>query len=117
MKKKEYRLCYAEGNILYFSPDIESEWGDDWDDAPASCNAGEPYERNGECRLLAYEEAKMAQTGVFDFYSVEKIIKNKMAIAESFHGEFEICAGMTIEKAMKILRETGSRYGELTKKG
>lgn len=49
-KYLEYKLCYVD-NIddwntfeVFFTDKFDDQWGDDWDDRPADCNAGEPYE-------------------------------------------------------------------------
>lgn len=40
----KYRLCYVDrNNRYYFTTDYANQWGDDWNDNPADCNAGEPY--------------------------------------------------------------------------
>lgn len=113
--KKGYRLCFMKGNVLYFSPDIKNEWGDDWDDAPAIHNAGEPYERNGPCRLLAYEPYALKDTDVYTWsrYSVQEIIKYEMTLAVSWDGKEELRAGMSMDRVERILKETGTKYGEL----
>lgn len=37
-------LCYVSGNVAYFTTQaLESQWGDDWNDAPYEHNAGPPY--------------------------------------------------------------------------
>lgn len=49
-KYLEYKLCYVD-NIddwntfeVFFTDKFDDQWGDDWDDRPADCNAGGPYE-------------------------------------------------------------------------
>ena len=42
--KKEYKLCYVEGQKAWFTDNFEKQWGDDWNDKPYECNAGEPYD-------------------------------------------------------------------------
>ena len=38
-------LCYVQDRFAYFTTQsLEDQWGDDWNDAPYYCNAGEPYE-------------------------------------------------------------------------
>lgn len=52
-----YQLCFVRGCWAYFAnvPPTEVR-GDDWDDAPYDCNAGEPYEREGqEIVCVAYD--------------------------------------------------------------
>ena len=45
-----YKLCYASvvddwtTYHLYFTDNYVDQWGDDWNDRPADCNAGDPYE-------------------------------------------------------------------------
>ncbi len=37
-------LCYIDRNRAYFTTQaLEKQQGDDWNDAPRSCNAGPPY--------------------------------------------------------------------------
>lgn len=38
-------LCYVKGAWAYFTTrQLDKQWGDDWNDAPYDCNAGDPYE-------------------------------------------------------------------------
>lgn len=39
----QFQLCYVQGHEAYFTSDLANQWGDDWNDAPLSCNAGTPY--------------------------------------------------------------------------
>lgn len=38
----EYAAGYT--HYLYFTSNLAKQWGDDWNDAPYDCNAGEPYD-------------------------------------------------------------------------
>ena len=41
----ELKLCYIDGAWAYFTTQaLADQWGDDWNDAPYECNAGDPYE-------------------------------------------------------------------------
>lgn len=56
----DYRLCYMEELDDYifkafFTLDYENQWGDDWNDRPADCNAGEPYDDNDIIKYLIIE--------------------------------------------------------------
>lgn len=106
-----------KGNVLYLSPNIKNEWGDDWDDAPAIYNAGEPCEKNGPCRLLAYEPYALKDTDVWSRYSVQEIIKYEMTLAVSWDEKEELRAGMSMDRVERILKETGTKYGELIDHG
>ena len=45
LASQDARLCYIDGPWAYFTTqDLESQWGDDWNDAPYEHNAGTPYE-------------------------------------------------------------------------
>ena len=48
------KLCYLENNIMYFTSDIENQWGDDWDDRPYEHNAGTPYETHTTVKKIAF---------------------------------------------------------------
>ena len=37
------RLCYVDDGVAWFSLDSTNVTGDDWNDAPYECNAGDPY--------------------------------------------------------------------------
>ena len=50
-KYYNYKLCYVDQEdeyssitTLYFTNDMEKQWGDDWDDAPYEHNSESPYE-------------------------------------------------------------------------
>ena len=37
------QLCYVDLPFVWFTTDFVGQWGDDWDDIPYECNAGQPY--------------------------------------------------------------------------
>ena len=42
--QSDFKLCYIKGDWAWFTTqDVDKQWGDDWDDAPYDCNAGDPY--------------------------------------------------------------------------
>ena len=41
---KNYRLCYVDRDIMYFTDDFQNAYGDSWDADKYQDNAGEPYE-------------------------------------------------------------------------
>lgn len=45
---KKFYLCYidSDSNKAWFTSDWENQSGDDWNDSPYECNAGDPYEHN-----------------------------------------------------------------------
>ena len=41
-------LCYVRDGFAWFTTQpLDKQRGDDWDDAPYECNAGEPYDPDG----------------------------------------------------------------------
>lgn len=112
MQENKYRLCYVHGNVMYFTDDIRTQWGDDWDDAPADDNAGPPYEdEEHHIRYLAVLPGELEVLDTVQRYSPRNIIKYKMTFFEKRNDE--IRAGMTMKRVMRILEENHVPYGEL----
>ena len=46
----DYRLCFVDENVWAYFANVDpmEMSGDDWNDAPHDCNAGEPYPRDGQ---------------------------------------------------------------------
>ena len=116
MKLKEkyynYRLCYVEGNMLYFTSDFETQWGDDWDDAPYDCNADVPYE-DGKHKIIKICIDKNNLSLPCDFsqnchYSVEKINKGAAAWLFDKENNIAIQGGMTFSRVVQILKENNN---------
>ena len=85
---------------------MKSNGGDDWNDAPYECNAGEPY-NDYYIETLYFEtnnwtERKPCEVGTF---SVEEI--NKGAVAWIITDKFCIQAGTTMKEFIKIIEENG----------
>ncbi len=57
----EPALCYVDGCWAWFTTaPLDEQWGDDWDDAPYGCNAGEPYEWRPDSGVPQYTLTKVA---------------------------------------------------------
>lgn len=131
-KDKEFRLCYVRSNILYFTDNFKNQWGDDWNDSPYDCNAGEPYEWNdnetdewnlehhrGHFRYIGfyspYEWIKKPcdYGGYNSEYSVEEI--NKKAVAWLYSDAAGgLMAGSTMDEAIEWCRKAKVKWGEMT---
>ena len=80
----EYKLCYID-NVddwntfkIYFTDNFESQWGDDWNDRPANCNAGEPYDHDSHIVSIYLEIHGYGQTTFgAKTYSVEDMNTKK----------------------------------------
>lgn len=119
-----YKLCYVEGNKAWFSNNFEKQWGDDWNDKPYECNAGEPYDhwleeiphkppiyekqyKSHEIKhkILFFEVLDWIDQRPCDMgrYSVEDI--NKQAVAWIHTDKFNILAGTTYENFIDIIEK------------
>lgn len=126
--KKEYKLCYVDGQKAYFTDNFEKQWGDDWNDKPYECNAGEPYDHWNELiednedifkrkykhhqiklKTLYFETDDWSEQKPCDMgrFSVEDI--NKGTIAWVHTDKFNILAGTEIEEFIKIIKENGGK--------
>lgn len=126
--KKEYKLCYVEGQKAWFTDNFEKQWGDDWNDKPYECNAGEPYNSWSELiehkppiyekqykhhpielKTLYFETDDWSEQKPCDMgrFSVEDI--NKGTVAWVHTDKFNILAGTEIEEFIKIIKENGGK--------
>ena len=121
-KDKEFRLCYVRDNVLYFTDNFAYQWGDDWDDAPYQCNAGEPYgwsdngsKYSGHIRhigiYVGYADIREAWGN--GSYSVEEV--NKKVVPWLYSKEAGgLMAGATMDEAVEWCRKSKVKFGELT---
>lgn len=126
--KKQYKLCYVEGQKAWFTDNFEKQWGDDWNDKPYECNAGEPYDSWSELiednkdvlkrkykhhpielKTLYFETHDWAEQKPCDMgrFSVEDI--NKGTVAWVHTDKFNILAGTEMEEFIKIIKENGGK--------
>lgn len=126
--KKEYKLCYVDGQKAWFTDNFEKQWGDDWNDKPYECNAEEPYdhwyeeiphnppvyekkykEHKIELKTLYFETHDWAEQKPCDMgrFSVEDI--NKGTVAWVHTDKFNILAGTEMEEFIKIIKENGGK--------
>ena len=66
------KLCYLESSVMYFTSDIDNQWGDDWDDIPYEHNAGKPYETNTIVKKIAFIR-KRRKTPVFRHGDIRRV--------------------------------------------
>ena len=70
-KYLSYRLCYISEQDellsykLYFTDNFDTQWGDDWNDRPANCNAESPYEDETHRIYSLYLEAPSYGSYIF----------------------------------------------------
>lgn len=120
--EKKFELCYIDGNKAYFTSNWDKQWGDDWNDSPYDCNAGDPYkydysvpEQGVENGRGIYPEIELKEL-YFEFpywvklpcdgggyFSVEEI--NRGDIAWLRGDDFNIPARATYEDFIKIVKE------------
>lgn len=128
---KEFKLCYIDGNKAWFTDNFEKQWGDDWNDRPYECNAGQPYDSWSELiednadwtkrkwkhhdiehKILYFELPSYWNYLPCDGYSnspysVEDI--NKQAVAWIHTDDFNILAGTSIETFKTVIKEHGGK--------
>ena len=115
----EFRLCYVEGCWAYFTTrSVTDQSGDDWNDTPYECNAGEPYEDEGTVYADngTWEIMKVAFYGDFvppcyDYlnspWSVEQINKGvtPWLVAGRFSTETKkLFAGATFDEFVEFIQ-------------
>ena len=127
MSNRDYRLCYVDNNIMYFTDNFDNQWGDDWNDAPYEHNAGEPYELTddegskqdgyGHIRRIAFMPQWHWRTpcdGTLNSsLSVNDINAGAAAWIYSKEGG-ALRGGATIDEATKWLNKSTALWGELT---
>ena len=113
----EPKLCYVDGHFAYYTTqELSKQWGDDWNDIPYECNAGEPYEPHKNCKEDWKENGEpkwkieiVAFQSNFDQpcsgfhnspYSVEDINKGKVPWLKS--DTVSIPAGATKEQFIEV---------------
>ena len=127
-KRKQYKLCYVDGNIMYFTDNFKNQDGDDWDDAPYEYNAGEPYEwvdewteeqnlkDRGHIRMIAYNSDRWLEypcDGCCNSpYSVDLINRGATPWIKEHNG-YPLRAGATMAEAKRWLKSIGAKWGEL----
>lgn len=119
-----YKLCYVDGNKAWFTNNFIKQWGDDWNDSPYECNAGEPYNSWSELlednkdvfkrkwknhkikhKTLYFEVNDWSEKQPCDMgrYSVEDINKQKVPWIST--DDFAIFAGITYENFIDIIEK------------
>ena len=129
MTNNDYRLCYVGNNILYFTDIFESQWEDDWNDAPYEHNADPPFEwdehesakwnikhGHGHIRYIAimpdWSISQPCDGHINSPYSVESI--NKGAIAWLYHEDAGgLMGGATMDETIAWLKCAKVKWGEL----
>jgi len=117
---KDPTLCYVRNNWAYFTfKSLDEQWGDDWNDAPYECNAGDPYwDEEGDIVKVAYDGE--FETPDHNYrnspYSVERINKGVVAWLDNtscMSGKelkekgMVIMAGTTLPDFIKKIKQGG----------
>jgi len=122
--KEIFKLCYIDGNKAWFTNNFEKQWGDDWNDSPYECNAGEPYDHWSELiednedifkrkwkhhkikhKVLFFETNDWSENLPLNGYSVESVNKGKIAWLST--DKFNIYAGTSYKEFIKTIEENG----------
>ena len=110
----ELKLCYCANNIMYFTSDMASQWGDDWDDSPYEHNAGPPYEDGRTIRKIKFRGHFIEPCSFYlnSPYSVQDINNGAVpwAYTDKVGGLF---GGDSMGKAIKWLKENNFEWAVL----
>lgn len=102
----ELKLCYCANNIMYFTSDMASQWGDDWDDRPYEHNADPPYEDDKIIKKIKFKGCFMVPCsfGLNSTYSVQDI--NNHVIPWAFTDKAGgLYGGDSMDKAIRWLTD------------
>lgn len=127
----EYRLCYVDKHVMFFTDNFEHQSGYDWNKRDYESEAWRPYELDedepksnaGHIRYLGYltpDDHSVLTPGerFSDSYgsdlSVNAINAGAVAWLSNRHKDTALVAGATMEDAVKWCRENDVKVGELT---
>ncbi|MCA9368433.1 hypothetical protein KC887_09365 [Candidatus Kaiserbacteria bacterium] len=117
--QQEFKLCYIEDNYAFFTTKpLDTQWGDDWNDAPYEHNAGYPYAFDAHDRDRGYKPwcimsvefichaLKTPRDGYLNSpYTVQGI--NKKEVPWLSNETTQIWAGCSIGEFTKLIKEAG----------
>lgn len=123
-----YGLCFVDDSCWAYFANVPPAdvWGDDWNDAPHDCNAGRPYDKEGQ-RLVQvafdgpYEVAGTDDRGRWGYLSAEDINTGRAPwLYDPGYGEKTypepkdvINAGITLQEFRKRIRAAGGQVYEV----
>lgn len=116
-------LCYVnEGRAWFTTQSLSSQWGDDWNDAPYECNAGEPYPwierihaKNGipkwDLYTVLFVVNGLREACVFGSRSVEEITRGRVMPWVMGNG-VALFAGTPMSEFLRVIRAAGGAVTE-----
>lgn len=105
-----FRLCYAEGNLLYFTDSFDTITGENWKYVPANDSVPPTEEGDTHIRYVGFQGDDVENNN--DKFSVEQL--NRKRAAWLWNEEAEgLYAGATIEEAIDWLHKAGAVCAEL----
>lgn len=109
---REPVLCYVSGDTAWFTDDLATVWGDDWNDAPYEHNAGPPYEDLVAAHLKFETDLVTPDDGVLNSsWSVQDINRRRVPWLQRSRWDdaenVQIWAGMTIGEFIDAIESTG----------
>ncbi len=116
---EDYKLCYIDfvddwnTYKLYFTNKYDDQWGDDWNDRPANCNAGSPYEDDDHHIVSMYVEFEWMTTDIiFGGKTYAVVDMNKGGVPwliykNKDYTDYKIMGGMTLISVLSMLEISG----------
>lgn len=115
-KYMNYQLCYMyQINEYYyevfFTSNLDKQWGDDWNDTPASCNAESPYDSETDVyRVLINLPWSSDQIFGGDHFSVENL--NKRMCPWLKFKEMVFWGGSTLQEVIKNIEDYNKYFSK-----
>lgn len=106
-------LCYVAASVAYFTrKPINEQRGDDWNDAPYECNAGTPYDDDGDIVRVAYLGGGLEdpdERGEANRLSVDAINAGATPWLRDVYcgSNVSIPAGVTVSEFKALVRKAG----------
>lgn len=122
--EKKYYLCYIDEHKAWFTSNWEKQWGDDWNDSPYECNAGDPYNEYYEegkkykidLKCLYFDMPNDGAWGIFPCdrgkWSVEDINKGAVAWIYDEYIDLVIPAKTEINEFIEKIESKGGTIYE-----
>jgi hypothetical protein len=101
-----HKLVYVDNHCAWFCDQPEKAWGDDWNDAPYECNAGNPYTDRADYLRLFWRDG-FFETPAWRNHSVSVQDVNRGACPWLDNGEVSIPAHTNMVEFARLVTGAG----------
>ena len=115
----EQKLCYIKDGFAFFtSLELKDQWGDDWNDKPMECNAGEPYDQE-DMEIIAFrgdfEDPDGFAYGSFTVEDVNKGVCAWLAYGRYGKNHSVVHAGASLKEFVEFVKINGGDAYQIIK--